>query len=297
MPTAETGRTKISPYARKLAEAGSFKWQGIKGSGPGGRVIAADIQAALAGNGMAAGKPSVMAAPAADIFGDKPYVDISLGMMRKAIGRKMVEAKVSAPHFQLRCKLRANALTDVRSQIKQVFPDIRVSVNDFVLRACALALTRHPEMNSHFADGYIRRYRQVDLSVAVATEEGLFTPIIVDAANKGLVQLGTEVRALAEKARMRKLTPEEYSGGSFTVSNLGMFGVNEFNAILNVPQVGILAVAGIIDEAVVEAGHLVAGKTMMLTLSCDHRAVDGADAARFMETLRSLLEAPAALAF
>ncbi len=295
-----TKRTKISPYARKLAQASGLNWQGMIGRGAGGRVIAADIEVILANSGdVGLGASGGMASTpaAAEIFGNKPHIDVPLGMMRKAIGRKMVESKTSAPHFQVNCTIAADGLVEIRSQLKQALPNLRVSVNDFVMRACAIALAQHPEMNSHLLDGFIRRYRRVDLAVAVATEEGLLTPIIEDVAQKSLVQLGSELRGLAKKAQARQLKPEEYTGGTFTVSNLGMFGVDGFNAILNVPQVGILAVAAILDAAVVRGGKIEVGKTMNLTLSCDHRAVDGINAACFMATIRSLLEAPAALAF
>ena len=296
-------RIRVSPYARKLAGQGGLELKGLKGSGPGGRIIARDVEAALAAGVV---QPVVSGnGQALPPTGEKPsgvtgtgYEDLPLSMMRKAIAARMVESKQSVPHFQLRRKIRAEKLLAARQELNGRFAEsagLKISLNDIIVKACAMALGRHPEVNSQFLGDRIRRFGVVDIAVAVSTPEGLITPVVRNADVRGLADISAEIRALAAKARDKKLTPEEYQGGTFTVSNLGMFGVHEFNAIINPPQAAILAVAGVVEEPVVEQGVLRAGSTMNLTLSSDHRVVDGATAARFMDTLASMLENPLAM--
>ncbi|HEX9843531.1 MAG TPA: 2-oxo acid dehydrogenase subunit E2, partial [bacterium] len=235
----------------------------------------------------------VPAAPS--MAGGAEYEDLPLSQMRKAIARKMVESKTTVPHFQLTRKIRAEALLDGREVLKAQFPDLKITVNDIIVKACAAALRQHPAVNSQFLGDKVRRFHTVDVAVAVGTEDGLITPVVRGADWKGLAQISAELKALAAKARDKKLTPEDYSGGTFTVSNLGMYGVTEFNAIINTPQACILAISGTVTEPVVEHGQLAVGRTMNLTLSSDHRVVDGLIAAQFMDTLARMLENPLAM--
>ena len=294
-------RVKISPYARKLAQERQLDISALSGSGPGGRIVAKDIESALAG-GVAApaaqaapGTPGVAFVPFTATPGGAPFEDQPLSMMRKAIARKMVESKTSVPHFQLTRKIRAEPMLESRAALKARFPDLRVTVNDILVKACAMALRQHPAVNSQFMEDRIRRINTVDISVAVGTEDGLITPVVRNADLKGLVQISSEIKALAEKAKDKKLAPEEYTGGTFTLSNLGMYAVTEFNAIINTPQACILAVSGVVTEPVVEEGQLAVGQTMNMTLSSDHRVVDGLTAAQFMDTLAAMLETPVAM--
>jgi len=290
-PTNGAGRTRISPYARKLAEAEELDWHSLEGSGPGGRIVARDVEAALEAGPAARAPAQAPLAPAAG----EPHQDLPLSMMRKAIAKKMAEAKRSVPHFQVTRKVRMEALLQAREGLKAQFPDQPVSLNDMLVKACAVALRHHPAVNSQFQDDRIRQFNTVDIAVAVGTDEGLVTPVVRDVDRKGLARIAAEMRALAERARERKLAPEEYQGGTFTVSNLGMFGVHEFNAIINTPQACILAVSAVIREPVVEGDALAIGHTMNVTLSADHRVVDGIAAARFLETLDRILTNPVAL--
>ena len=225
---------------------------------------------------------------------DGTGADVAMSPMRQIIGKRLLEAKTQIPHFYVSESIDAGALVAMREQIN-VLEGMNVTINDLIVRASALALRAHPKVNATFHGNSIKQYDSADISVAVAIPDGLITPIVTKAHAKSVKQIGEEVRALAKKAVEGKLQPVEFQGGSFTISNLGMFGISEFVAIINPPQVAILAVAGIKDEAVVKHGQLVAGKVMRVTLSADHRAVDGADAAAFLKTLRELLEAPATL--
>jgi pyruvate dehydrogenase E2 component (dihydrolipoamide acetyltransferase) len=300
-------RVRVSPYARKLAREANLDLAAVQGSGPGGRIVAKDVEGALQAGGAPAAAAPAAAAPAASAparpvlpalppqAGGAEYEDLPLSQMRKAIARKMVESKTTVPHFQLTRKIRAEALLDGREVLKAQFPDLKITVNDIIVKACAAALRQHPAVNSQFLGDKVRRFHTVDVAVAVGTEDGLITPVVRGADWKGLAQISAELKALAAKARDKKLTPEDYSGGTFTVSNLGMYGVTEFNAIINTPQACILAISGTVTEPVVEHGQLAVGRTMNLTLSSDHRVVDGLIAAQFMDTLARMLENPLAM--
>jgi len=289
-------RIRISPYARKLARERQIDPAALQGSGPGGRIVARDVESAAAG-GVAAPAAMVTGAmmPGAALPGGPAYEDLPLTMMRKAIARKMAESKASVPHFQLTRKIRAEALLEGRERLKAQFPDFKITVNDIIVKACATALRLHPTVNSQFLEDRVRRFNTVDVAVAVGTGDGLITPVVRSAELKGLVAISQEIKALAAKAKEKKLAPEDYTGGTFTVSNLGMYGVTEFNAIINTPQACILAVSGVVEEPVVENGALAVGRTMNMTLSSDHRVVDGLAAAQFMETLAQMLENPLAM--
>ncbi len=287
-------RIKISPYARKLAMQNNVDFQALPGSGPGGRIVARDIESAIAG-----GAAPAPAAPAAGLpeplVPGAPYEDLPLSMMRKAIARRLTESKATVPHFQLTRKIRAEALLAGREALKGHSPEVKITLNDIIVKACATALRQHPNVNSQFLGDTVRRFNPVDIAVAVGTPDGLITPVVRNADLKGLARISQEMKALAAKAKDKKLTPEEYSGGTFTVSNLGMFGVTEFNAIINIPQACILAVSGVVREPVVEGDALAVGQTLNLTLSSDHRVVDGVVAAQFMDTLARMLENPLAM--
>ena len=289
-------RVRVSPYARKLAEEAQLDLAALQGSGPGGRIVARDVESAIEhGGAIAPAAPGVGVPLALPVAGGPAYEDLPISQMRKAIARKMTEAKTTVPHFQLTRKIRAEALLDGREALKAQFPDLRITVNDILVKACAAALRAHPTVNSQFLGDKVRRFHTVDIAVAVGTEEGLITPVLRNVEVKGLAQISAEMKALGEKARNKKLAPEDYTGGTFTLSNLGMYGVTEFNAIINTPQACILAVSGVVTEPVVENGQLAVGRTLNMTLSSDHRVVDGVIAARFMDTLARMLENPLAM--
>ena len=295
---AGAGRMRLSPYARKLAADKQLAPSALQGSGPGGRIVAKDVEAATSGGSAARAAPGATATPrraAALAVAGESFEDLPVSMMRKTIARRLQQSKQTIPHFQLTRKVRAEGMRSARAVFKEVFPEVRVTVNDLLIKACAIALQQHPEVNSQFLEDKIRRFHNVDIAVAVATEDGLITPVVRNVKHKGLVAISEEVRSLADKAREKKLTQEDYQGGTFTISNLGMFGVTEFNAIINPPQACILAVSGVTTEPVVEDGQLAVGQTMNLTLSSDHRVVDGVVAARYMATLAKLVENPLGL--
>ncbi len=276
------GRLKASPYARRLAAEQGGDLGGVAGSGPGGRIVARDVGGS---------RPFVPNAPGTP----EP-----LSSVRQTIARRLVESKRTAPHFYLRVEIDAAPLTQLRASLNDALKEnanaLKFSVNDFVLRACAIALREVPDVNVAFAGDTLWRYQDVNVAFAVALEGGLITPVIAAADGKSLAQISREARELAGRAKQGKLKLEEYETGTFSVSNLGMFGIDEFAAILNPPQAAILAVGAVVAKPVLDAhGAVVPGQRMMLTLSCDHRAVDGALGATFLQKLRELLEKPAVL--
>ncbi len=291
------GKARVSPVASRLAAGNRLDLSQIKGTGPDGRIIKRDIEKALA-EGQAkigAAAPAAKSAPKLKPFrADRPAQSVALSPMRKVIGQRLHASKTQIPHFQITERVDCANLSTLREQANQV-DGVRVSVNDLIVRAVALALRIHPKLNATFDGTAITLHDSADISVAVAIPDGLITPILFKAHSLSVRQIGEQIKVLAKKATDGKLQPGEFQGGSFTISNLGMYGIEQFNAIINPPQAAILAVGGIKDEPVVKHGQVVAGKTMRLTLSADHRVVDGADGAEFMKTLRELLEAPAAL--
>ena len=287
--TSEDGRRlKASPLARRMAADHGLQLELLTGSGPEGRIIKRDIIAEL-------DRPRAVPAPAA--IPHRAYKSIRITQMRKAIARRLAESKYSAPHFYLTAEVAMERAVEARIRLNAQADNSggnKISFNDLVTKACAVALMQHPAVNrSYLADhNEIREYGYVDIGVAVAIDEGLVTPVIRDADKKGLADIAQETVALAARARDRTLTPEEMEGSTFTTSNLGMFGIEEFTAIINPPNACILAIGAIRDVPVVKDDAVVPGKRMTITLSCDHRVVDGATGARFMSTLRSLLEEP-----
>lgn len=282
-------RVKASPLARKLAKEKGLDLTALQGSGPSGRIVSGDLEKApqsLLGRFTQKEAPRLPAGA----YEEEPFTP-----MRKVIGRRLQEAKSFIPHFYVEQMVEASAVVSLREQLAAF--DIKISVNDFVVRAVAITLRDYPAVNSGYnsVNRSIIRFKTVDISIAVSVEGGLITPIIRHADYKSLGQLSAEIKSLAQRARGGKLDLEEYKGGSFTVSNLGMYGISSFQAVINPPQAAILAVGGISEEPVVRHGLVAAGKVLRLTLSCDHRIIDGALAAEFLRSLKNYLENPAIL--
>lgn len=286
--TAAPPRIMASPLAKKLAQTQNLDLSTVKGTGPGGRVVKRDLAQAkpLAGSVTRTARPQIPAGS---------FTEILLTPMRKVIAKRLQEAKATIPHFYVQQNINAEALIAVREQLK-LFGH-HVTFNDLTIKACALALSQHPNVNSGFdpVKNCLLRFQTVDIAVAVGTEGGLVTPIVTYANSKTILEISAEVKSLAIKAKEGKLQPHEYQGGSFTISNMGMFGVHSFKAILNPPQAAILAVSAIQDAAVIKNGCVVPGKIMTITLSVDHRAIDGVAAAQFIRTVQKYLENPAPL--
>lgn len=278
------GRIKASPLARKMAEDKGIELSTVDGSGPEGRIIKADIETY---------EPKQAASKVAE-YGSEESEDVKVSQMRKAIARRLSESKFSSPHFYETIDIDMEPAIEARTRLNDV-SDVKISFNDIVVKACASALRRHPEINSSWMDSTIRKHGDVNVAVAVAIDEGLMTPVINHTDKKTLKQISSETRELAGLARDRKLQPEQMEGSTFTISNLGMFGIEEFTAIINPPNACILAVGSIRDVPVVKNGEVVPGKRMKVTLSSDHRIVDGAKAAHFLTTLRQMLENPLAM--
>ncbi len=295
-------RVFASPLARRMAKQAGLDVAAIEGSGPHGRIVKKDIEAALAAGVAQAPPPADRpaappAAPAVEAPGMPAYVEVPHTVMRKIIARRLVESKREAPHFYLTIDCRIDELLKVREELNGRSPEegpgaYRISVNDFVIRAAALALKQVPAANATWTETAIRRYQAADISVAVALPDGLITPIIRGADQKGLADISREMVELAARARAGKLTPEEYQGGTFSISNLGMFGIKDFAAVINPPQGCILAVGAGGQRPVVTDGALALATVMSCTLSVDHRAVDGAVGAEFMAAFKQLIEDP-----
>lgn len=316
-PATSAGQEKsgerifVSPLARRMAEQAGLDLRQLKGSGPKGRIVKADVEAALAGKPLekAAARPAEVAPPTAapapaaapagpgakelaDLLGLK-YRQEPLTNMRRTIARRLSEAKQQVPHFYLTVDCEIDALLELRKQLNErTGGEVKISVNDFVIRAAALALKQVPEANASFDESGLLFYEQADISVAVATPAGLITPIVKQAENKGLATIAREMKDLASRAREGKLKPEEYQGGTFSVSNLGMYGVRHFQAIINPPQGCILAVGAGEQRPVVKKGSLSIATVMSCTLSVDHRVVDGAVGAEFIAAFKKLIEDP-----
>jgi pyruvate dehydrogenase E2 component (dihydrolipoamide acetyltransferase) len=289
---------RVSPVASRIATANQLDLSRVKGSGPDGRIIKRDIEAALA-NGSAripsgAGSGKSEKPKLKPFRADGASTTAALSPMRKVIGARLLQAKQQIPHFYITEAVDAAALEALRAQLNLV-EGVKISVNDLVVKACALALRMHPKVNATFDGTAITLHDSADISVAVDIPDGLITPIVFKAHQLGVRQISDAVRELAKKARDGKLQPQEFQGGSFTISNLGMFGIEQFDAIINPPQAAILAIAGIRDQPVVRDGVVVPGRMMRITLSADHRVVDGAVGAAFVRSVRELLESPAVL--
>lgn len=279
------GRVKISPLARKLAEEKGINLNQVKGSGDLGRIIKRDIENYT---------PSSAGAFAPTFTGVESFTEENVSQMRKTIARRLAESKFSAPHFYLTIEIDMDEAVKARTTINTV-ASVKISFNDFVIKAAAVALTKHPKVNSSWLGDKIRYNKHVNIGVAVAVEEGLLVPVVRFADGKTLSQISNEVKAYGQKAKDKKLQPSDWEGNTFTISNLGMFGIDEFTAIINPPDACILAVGGIKQVPVVKNGQIVPGNVMKVTLSCDHRVVDGASGAAFLQTFKQLMENPVLL--
>jgi pyruvate dehydrogenase E2 component (dihydrolipoamide acetyltransferase) len=307
----ETHRIFATPLARRLAATAGIDLRAVKGSGPRGRIVGADIEgakptAALAKPIAAAGQPPASSAGASVALPDAKlffkvdsYEELPHDSMRKSIARRLQSATTIIPHYYLTVDCRIDQLLGARARLNATAPKgegaYKLSVNDFVVKAAALALVRVPEVNASWTETAMLRHRHADIGVAVALDFGLITPIVFRAEEKGLAVISAEVKSLAERARSKKLKPQEYEGGTFAISNLGMFGIREFTAIINPPHAAILAVGAGETRAVVNDGKIEAATMMSVTMSCDHRVIDGATGARFLEQFRRFVEDPAAM--
>lgn len=288
---ASGDRVKASPYAKKLAHEAGVSLSGVGGSGPGGRIVAADVEHLLASGG---GRAAVGGMPSDTLYSH--YTDVPNSQIRKVTARRLLESKQQVPHYYLTISARVDTLLSVRKALNESLAasnGAKLSVNDFIVKAAALACKKVPEVNASWQGDFIRRYHNVDCSIAVQTPVGLMVPIVKNADVKGLAQLSSEIKELANKAKEGKLKPEEYSGGTFTISNLGMFGVNQFAAIINPPQAAILAVGGSSQKVVPSNSGFEGATFIQCTLSCDHRVVDGAVGAQWLAVFRRFLENPA----
>ena len=306
-PTAEPAsdepsdedRIKASPLARSIAQEAGVDLSQVKGSGDQGRIVKRDVEAFLS-----AAPASQPQAPAAEPAEEAPSVvpfafsgtgdnfeEKPVSQMRKTIARRLSQSKFTAPHFYLTIEVDMEKAIAIRKQINEVSP-VKISFNDLVVKAAAASLRQHPAVNASWLDDRIRYHKEVHIGVAVAVDDGLLVPVVRYADMKSLSQLNQEIKAYAERAKIRKIAPEEMQGNTFTISNLGMFGIEEFTGIINPPDACILAVGTIVEKPVVKDGAIVVGQRMKMTLSCDHRIVDGATGARFLETLRGILEDP-----
>lgn len=290
MPTVaheSNGRLKASPLAKKLANEKGIDISSVAGSGDGGRIIRRDVE----NYSPTSSGSKISAAPVFTPSGTESFTEENISQMRKTIARRLAESKFSAPHFYLTMEINMDQAMSARKSINDS-GDVKISFNDMVVKATAMSLLKHPKVNSSWRGETIRYNQHVHIGVAVAVDEGLLVPVVRFANEKRLAQIGAEVKSFAEKAKSKKLQPTDWEGNTFTISNLGMFGIDEFTAIINPPDACILAVGGIKAVPVVKNGAVVPGNVMKVTLSCDHRVVDGASGAAFLQTLKSYLENP-----
>jgi pyruvate dehydrogenase E2 component (dihydrolipoamide acetyltransferase) len=299
----EGRRIKASPLARRIAQEHDVDLAVVEGSGPEGRIVRRDVEARIEAREEAPETPEPAPQPQPEVPSyempdeEAPYETEDISQMRKTIARRLSQSKFSSPHFYLTVDIDVEKAVSLREDLNELAEEqgrTKISFNDLITKACALSLKNHPYVNAAYLpeEGEIRKYNRVHMGIAVAIDEGLITPVIRDADRKGLTEIARETRDLAERARNRDLDPEEFEGATFTTSNLGMFGVEEFTAIINPPNSAILAIGEIRDTPVVEDGEVVPGKRMKVTLSCDHRVVDGALGAQFLDSVRSYLEEP-----
>lgn len=294
-------RIKASPLAKRMAEQGGLNLASIGGSGPNGRVVKRDVEAALQGEvapaATAAAPAPTPAAPVAS--GDMlpppvgvPRTDVKLSNMRKVIAKRLTESKQTVPHFYLTIEAEIDKLLALRKELNGKRDDVKISVNDFIIKAVALALKAVPDANVQFGGDTLYKFERADISVAVAIPGGLITPVVKGACTKGLGEISKEVKDLAGRAKEGKLMPEEYQGGTFSISNLGMFGIKEFSAVINPPQGAILAIGAGAQQAVIKDGAVSVATVMNMTLSCDHRAIDGSVGAEFLAALKGFINDP-----
>ena len=298
----KTGRLIVSPLAARMAAESGIDLRTVSGSGPGGRIIKRDVEGLIQGKAAAAPaaagdgqrlrlvdggqtQPQIAAEPSA-------YRDAPVSEMRRTIAKRLVTSLGPIPHFFLTTEIEMDRAAEMRSGINALDPELKISVNDIIIKVAAAALRQHPQVNASFQDKVVRYYEHADIGVAVAIEDGLITPIVRSADQKSLSQIAAEVRDLAARARNRKLRPEEFMGATFSISNLGMFGIDEFTAVINPPEGAILAVGAMAPKPVVRENEIVIRQIMRVTMSCDHRVIDGATGAKFLQTFKKILENP-----
>ncbi len=288
-PQGGGGRQRTSPLARRLASEKGIQLGGIQGSGPGGRIVKRDIENAKATGGIA------RSGAAARLAAEGDFKDVPLTQIRKTIARRLAESNGPVPTFFLTAEFDVTRAAEMRTQLAEMGDQYKASFNDIVIKAVALALAEHPEVNAHWLNDKIRQFNRIHVAMAVAVEDGLITPVLFDADRLSLWEISAKARDLAKRARDRKLMPEEYTGSTFSVSNLGMFGIDQFTAIINPPEAGILAIGGVEEKPVVIDGQLEVRQRMRVTMSCDHRVIDGATGAKFLQTVRGCIENPLSL--
>ena len=291
-----SGRMVVSPLAARMAAESGLDLRSVQGSGPGGRIIKKDVEAALSQPKAAPapqryprpvepGQPAAMGVPSA--YRDEPATQI-----RQTIAKRLVTSLGPVPHFFLTTEIEMDRAAEMRKGINALDPDLKISINDIIVKVTAAALMQHPQVNASFQEKFVRYYEHADIGVAVAIEDGLITPVVRAADQKSLSQIAAEVRELAERARSKKLKPEEYTGATFSISNLGMFGIDEFTAVINPPEGAILAIGAMTPKPVVRDNEIVIRQIMRVTMSCDHRVIDGATGAKFLQTFKKILENP-----
>jgi pyruvate dehydrogenase E2 component (dihydrolipoamide acetyltransferase) len=296
-PTGNGGRVRSSPLARRVASERGVELGAITGTGPSGRIIKRDVDGVVAPS-VSGARPSAAAVERPRVVpADGDFHDVALTQIRKTIAKRLAESIGPVPTFYLTADYDVERMAEMRSAMAAQGDEFRVSFNDILLKAVATGLSQHPEVNAHWLGDRIRYFNRVHLGMAVAVDDGLITPVLFDADAKGLRQVADESRALAARARARKLTPSEYTGSTFSVSNLGMFGIEQFTAIINPPEAGILAAGAVEARPVVVDGAVAVRRRMRVTMSCDHRVIDGATGARFLQTLRRLVENPLMLVY
>jgi pyruvate dehydrogenase E2 component (dihydrolipoamide acetyltransferase) len=303
-----SARVKASPVARRVARERAVDLSAMTGSGPGGRIVKADVEAAAAGGAAGSGAPGAtiadrdapapepqppLAERVATAKGETTVVELT--RTQQTIARRMAESKATIPDFSLEMEIEMEGCVALRSELKRLSPEQAPTYNDMIVKACALALREHPRANGSYRDGKLQLHSRVNVGIAVASDDALVVPTVFDADLKSLGEIARETRALADRVRAATITPPELGGGTFTVSNLGMYGVRSFTAIVNPPQAAILSVGSLQPRPVVRDGEIVARQSMSVTLVCDHRVLYGADAARLLARIRELLEEPAAL--
>ena len=289
VPAAPTGRILASPLARRLARDAGIDLSAIQGSGPGGRIIRRDVEGASTAGPVRV--PRVMPSPQGPEYRDEP-----LSSMRKIIAQRLAQSLGPVPHFYLTIEVDMRKAKEMRESVNMINPGLKLGFNDIIVKACASALTQHPDVNASYMGEAIRFHNRIHIGIAVAIEGGgLITPVVRNCDRKTLQQISSEADELISRARGRKLKPEEYTGSTFSVSNLGMMGIEEFSAVINPPEGAILAVGAVVEKPVVENGQVKIGYRCRMTLSCDHRVVDGATGARFLQTLQEILENPVSL--
>lgn len=314
---AQGGRLLVSPIAARMAAEAGINLHDLSGSGPNGRIVKRDIEAAMtaapaqaqagqqqqqqpataqqqpqAQQQQVAQQPAQPQFIAPQVEGAAPYREEQVSTMRATIARRLVTSIGPVPHFFLTSEIEMDKAAELRRQLNELDPENKISINDLIIKIAAVSLMQHPAVNASFQDKTIRYYGRADIGVAVAIEDGLITPVVRGADSKSVGQIAREVRELAERARSRKLKPEEYTGATFSVSNLGMFGIDEFTAVINPPEAAILAVGAMTPKPVVREGQVAVRQLMRVTMSCDHRVVDGATGAKFLQTFKKILENP-----